>query len=54
VLVLGGLLRQGQTEAEKGLPLLNNIPLVGNLFTRRSAPERQNLVVFITPTIVDD
>jgi hypothetical protein len=54
VLVLGGLLRQGQTEAEKGLPLLNNIPLVGTLFTRRSAPERQNLVVFITPTIVDD
>jgi general secretion pathway protein D len=53
--VLGGIIREGQTEATKGLPLLGNIPLVGNLFTRmQSDPTRQNLLILITPTIISD
>jgi len=54
-LVLGGMLRDGQQVADKGLPLLGDLPLIGSLFTRKHLDAtRQNLLVFIKPTVIDD
>jgi type II secretory pathway component GspD/PulD (secretin) len=53
-LVLGGIHLQGQPEATKGLPLLADLPLVGALFNHQvTEPERQNLLIFITPRIIN-
>jgi type II secretory pathway component HofQ len=43
--ILGDLLRQGQTETEKGIPVL------GPLF-RNHTNEDQNLMILVTPRIV--
>jgi type II secretory pathway component GspD/PulD (secretin) len=54
-LVLGGLLLQGETEPTTGIPLLGNVPLLGNLFSHQiTTPEEQTLVIMITPRIIED
>ncbi|NBS47241.1 MAG: type II secretion system protein GspD [Betaproteobacteria bacterium] len=52
-LVLGGLIRDNATAGKAGLPLLQDIPLVGKLFGANSvASERTELLVVITPRVV--
>lgn len=54
-LVLGGMMRTGQPSADKGLPVLSNLPLIGSLFTHKQLDAAtQNLMVFITPTILNE
>lgn len=52
-LVLGGLIKNQETEYSYKVPFLGNIPIIGALF-RHSGKNRikSNLVVFITPHIV--
>ena len=53
--VLGGLLDDFSKEQVSKVPLLGDIPLVGQLF-RYTSTERakRNLMVFIRPTIIRD
>jgi len=53
--VIGGLTTQDEIETHTGLPILKDIPLVGYLFsyTKKEIINR-DLVIFVTPTIVDD
>ncbi len=54
-IVLGGLIQDDLTDTDKRVPVLGNIPLLGNLF--KSTTKRQtktNLVVFIRPTVIDN
>lgn len=52
-LVLGGLMRENTTQGKTGLPLLQDIPLFGNLFgTNASNTKRTELLVIITPRVV--
>ena len=50
-IVIGGLLRDGQTEPEKGFPLLGDLPVVGQLF-RQKTTDDQHLMIMITPRII--
>lgn len=51
--VLGGLVRDKQTESVSKIPILGDIPLLGWLFkSKQSAYEKTNLLIFITPHIV--
>ena len=51
--VLGGLIRDNQTTGKSGLPLLHNIPVIGNLFGRTvDSSDRTELLVFITPKVL--
>ncbi|MDE2237281.1 MAG: hypothetical protein KGK30_05280 [Elusimicrobia bacterium] len=54
-LVLGGLLQSEETKVVRKVPFLGYIPLIGWLFTS-TTDEHDNLdlVIFITPTIVND
>ena len=52
--VLGGLIRDNSTVGKSGIPLLMDIPVVGNLFsTTTDATARTELLVFITPRVVE-
>lgn len=51
--VIGGLTQTERTEATSGIPLLQNLPLIGRLFqVRRSNEIQQDLIILVTPTIV--
>ncbi len=52
---LGGLIRDRNEESSSGVPLLSEIPLLGNLFkTTGDAATRTELLVLITPRVVLD
>ncbi len=54
-LVMGGLISDEDTSANTKVPVLGDIPGLGLLFRKDSKERnRQNLIVFITPTIVQD
>lgn len=52
-LVLGGLIRDNTSDGKSGLPVLQDIPLFGNLFGSTSKnTNRTELLVVITPQVV--
>jgi type IV pilus secretin PilQ/predicted competence protein len=53
-LVLGGVYQFGQSKNQGGIPLLKDLPFLGQLFrTDSSSNSKSELMVFITPQIVD-
>ena len=53
VIILGGLIRDKETQAESRVPLLGSIPGLGVLFRSRTKNiEKQNLLVFLRPTVL--
>ncbi|MEZ6194330.1 MAG: secretin N-terminal domain-containing protein [Planctomycetota bacterium] len=54
-IVIGGLTNDNQRETVSGIPLLSDIPILGELFKNTSTQhEKRTLYVFITPTIMSD
>ena len=54
-IVLGGLIDEEVQESVSKVPLLGDIPIVGNLFKSTSSSKRKrNLMVFLRPSIVRD
>lgn len=52
-IVLGGLIKDKKDSGKSGVPLLQNIPVVGNLFAQNnSTGARTELLVIITPRVV--
>ncbi|MEW5795651.1 MAG: secretin N-terminal domain-containing protein [Candidatus Zixiibacteriota bacterium] len=52
--VIGGLTTQDEVETEYGVPILKDVPLVGNLFKfSTKSSESRDLVIFVTPTIAE-
>jgi len=52
-IALGGLMRERQSNTKTKLPLLGDVPMVGELFTSRSiSSTRTELLVIITPRVV--
>ncbi len=52
--VIGGLTTQDEIELEQGVPILKDIPVIGNLFKyTKKQVESRDLVIFVTPEIVD-
>ena len=55
IVVLGGLVEDKVTDSTQGVPVLSSIPLLGRLFRNDSVDvTKQNLLVFIRPTIIRD
>jgi len=51
--VIGGLIRDDNVTVERKIPLVGDIPLVGELFKfRRDRLQKTNLLIFITPHIM--
>lgn len=54
-IVLGGLIDDDIQESAQKVPVLGDIPLIGNLFSSRATTKiKRNLMVFIRPTIISD
>ncbi|MCX7867086.1 MAG: hypothetical protein N2438_08165 [Limisphaera sp.] len=54
-LVLGGLLQDQISSGSTKVPVLGDLPLLGAAFRSRSKDrDKMNLLIFITPTIVED
>jgi len=52
---LGGLIRDNKTNSVSGIPLLSDIPIIGNLFkTTTDSVQRTELLVLLTPRVVRD
>jgi type IV pilus secretin PilQ/predicted competence protein len=53
-LAIGGLLQDEVTKARTKVPLVGDVPLLGYLFQNRANTRtKRNLLVFVTPTIID-
>jgi type IV pilus assembly protein PilQ len=53
-LAIGGLLQDEVTKGRTKVPLMGDIPVLGYLFQSRSNTRvKRNLLVFVTPTIID-
>jgi type IV pilus assembly protein PilQ len=53
--VIGGIFELTETENEAKVPLLGDLPAVGNLFKNRSrSTNKQEMLVFITPKMIAD
>ena len=53
--VLGGIFQDERQKTEDRVPYLSSIPGIGNLFKRRSnETKKRELLIFVTPTIVED
>ncbi|WP_419535634.1 type II secretion system secretin GspD [Endozoicomonas sp.] len=51
--VIGGLIEDIKSKSRKKVPLLGDIPLLGNLFRyKQDGDEKKNLMLFIRPTIM--
>jgi len=54
-LVLGGLLEERVEKVVDGVPVLSDLPLLGALFrSTRTVKSKSNLLIVLTPTLVDD
>lgn len=52
--VLGGLIRDNETEGRSGVPLLMDIPVLGSLFsTTTQNSTRTELLIFISPRVLE-
>jgi type IV pilus assembly protein PilQ len=53
--VIGGIYMQNEADNVTKVPLLGDIPVVGNLFkTRAKASERSELLIFLTPKVISE
>ncbi|PWW48535.1 type IV pilus secretin family protein [Melaminivora alkalimesophila] len=53
--VIGGIFEMEETEQENKIPLLGDVPVVGNLFKNKTREsEKREMMVFITPKIITD
>lgn len=54
-IVIGGLIQDSKAKNETKIPLLGDIPLLGNLFKRRqNSDAKTELIIFLTPHIVQN
>lgn len=52
--IIGGLTTQDEITLESGVPLLKDIPFLGRIFKyKKKQIESRDLVIFVTPTVVD-
>ena len=52
--VLGGLISENINKVKDKIPMLGDLPFVGKLFrSEASTSTKKNLVIFVTPTIID-
>lgn len=51
--VIGGVVKTTNSEADSGVPFLTGIPILGQLFgTKQITDDRNELLIFLTPSIV--
>jgi len=53
--VIGGLIRSNESTTKRGIPVLMDVPLLGNLFRSSSTTkQKRELLIFVTPKILGE
>ncbi len=53
--VIGGLIRSNESSTRRGVPILMDLPLLGNLFRSTSTTkQKRELLIFVTPKILGE
>ncbi|MBI4364176.1 MAG: AMIN domain-containing protein [Candidatus Latescibacteria bacterium] len=53
--VIGGLIRSNESSTKRGVPVLMDLPLLGNLFRSTSTTkQKRELLIFVTPKILGE
>ena len=53
--VIGGIFQQSENQTEQKIPLLGDIPVMGNLFKNNiRSSKRSELLIFLTPKVVSE
>ncbi len=53
-IILGGLVREKKSKSESGIPILKDIPILGNIFKHENIQrDKTTLIVMLTPYIVN-
>ncbi len=54
IIVIGGLMKEATTEGEATVPLLGDLPFVGNIFKQKKLSRiKKELVILLKPTVVE-
>ncbi|WP_457623256.1 type II secretion system protein GspD [Persephonella sp.] len=54
LIIIGGLINTEKRDEEVGIPVISKIPLLGNLFKRKSVyTEKKELIIFLKPKIIN-
>ena len=54
VIVIGGLMKEGSSDDNAGIPLLADIPILGNLFKHKRVTRiKKELVILLKPTVIN-
>jgi len=54
IIVIGGLMKEASTEDNASVPLLGDIPLIGNLFKHKKVTRiKRELVILLKPTVIN-
>ncbi|GAA3703609.1 pilus (MSHA type) biogenesis protein MshL [Oceanisphaera sediminis] len=55
MIIIGGLMQETQSEQNSGVPLLSQIPVLGNLFkNRKLGTKKSELVIMLRPVVVNE
>src|SRR3989344_3391081 len=55
IIVIGGLMKEATTDDNASVPLLGDIPLIGNLFRHKKVTRiKRELVILLKPTIINN
>ena len=53
IVVIGGLMKEGTTDENSSVPLLGDIPILGNLFKHKKVTRiKKELVILLKPTVI--
>jgi MSHA biogenesis protein MshL len=54
LIVIGGLMKEGSTDENSSVPILGDIPLLGNLFKHKKVTRiKKELVILLKPTVIN-
>jgi MSHA biogenesis protein MshL len=54
IIVIGGLMKEASTEDNASVPVLGDIPLIGNLFKHKKVTRiKRELVILLKPTVIN-
>jgi MSHA biogenesis protein MshL len=55
IVAIGGLMKETTTRDSSGVPVLGNLPVVGNLFSSKSrSVVKSELVILLKPTVIEN
>ena len=54
IIIIGGLMKEGTTDENVSVPILGDIPILGNLFRHKKVTRvKKELIILLKPTVIE-